>query len=102
MLEINYCTSKNVFVLKQLLSKIIQLGISSLDGVKKLHAVYMNSNSSFLCQQFQLPIESASSLKWHIVFDMLNAKMRTLGGRDLCDDEKDHLGSRLMLGMSLC
>ncbi|XP_034302782.2 signal transducer and activator of transcription 1 [Magallana gigas] len=45
---------------------------------------------------FQLPIESASSLKWHIVFDMLNAKMRTLGGRDLCNDEKDHLGSRLM------
>lgn len=80
----------------------MQLGISSLDGVKKLRAVYMNSNISFLCQQFQLPIESASSLKWHIVFDMLNAKMRTLGGRDLCDDEKDHLGSRLMLGMSLC
>ncbi|XP_034302780.2 signal transducer and activator of transcription 5A isoform X1 [Magallana gigas] len=46
---------------------------------------------------FQLPIETANSLKWHIVFDMLNRKMLTLGGRDLCIDEKAHLGSRLML-----
>ncbi|XP_078323325.1 uncharacterized protein LOC111125906 isoform X7 [Crassostrea virginica] len=46
---------------------------------------------------FQLPIETAYSLKWHNVFDMLNRKMLTLGGRDLCKDEKDHLGSRLML-----
>ncbi|XP_048777296.2 signal transducer and activator of transcription 1-like isoform X2 [Ostrea edulis] len=46
---------------------------------------------------FQLPIETAHSLKWHTVFDMLNKKMKTLGGRDLCNDEKAHLGSRLML-----
>ncbi|XP_078323324.1 uncharacterized protein LOC111125906 isoform X6 [Crassostrea virginica] len=46
---------------------------------------------------FQLPIETAYSLKWHNVFDMLNRKMLTLGGRDLCKDEKDHIGSRLML-----
>jgi hypothetical protein len=49
-------------------------------------------------EQFQLPIETANSLKWHTVFDMLNKKMKTLGGRDLCVDEKAHLGSRLMLG----
>ncbi|XP_061189203.1 signal transducer and activator of transcription 5A-like [Saccostrea echinata] len=46
---------------------------------------------------FQLPIETANSLKWITVFDMLNKKMQTLGGRDLCNDEKAHLGSRLML-----
>ena len=57
---------------------------------------------TFLFHQFQLPIETAYSLKWHNVFDMLNRKMLTLGGRDLCKDEKDHLGSRLMLGESVC
>ncbi|KAK3088766.1 hypothetical protein FSP39_023553, partial [Pinctada imbricata] len=45
---------------------------------------------------FSMPIQSVEELPWCNVFDMLDKKFLTLNGRHLSQDEKNHLGARLM------